>query len=73
MGGSMGGMPYGPGAGGGFLPGGELKGRSVSSSNPAYDIPVELYGIIYIYNPVAKEKLGVEPAASAPAPAVPAA
>lgn len=72
MGGPMG-MPYGAGAGGGFMPGGDLKGRTVSSSNPVYDIPVELYGIIYIYNPVAKEKLGIEPAVSAPAPAVPAA
>ena len=59
---------------GGMMAAGDLKSRaSVSSTNPAYDVPIELYGVIYIYNPVAKEKLGSQPGASPAAPAVPAA
>jgi hypothetical protein len=59
---------------GGMMGAGDLKSRAiVSSTNPAYDVPIELYGVIYIYNPVAKEKLGVQPAANPPATAAPAA
>lgn len=34
------------------------SGRSEVSSSSPYDVKVELFGIIYIYNPVDKEKLG---------------
>jgi hypothetical protein len=57
---------------------GAAKDRVKLSSTSVHDVPVEIYGIIYIYNPVDKAKLGVEqiPAltealAPAAAPAVP--
>ena len=34
--------------------------RSQSDQNNSFERPVELYGIIYIYNPVDKELLGIE-------------
>ena len=37
--------------------GGQSTADSMKSS---YDLPVELYGVIYIYNPVAEKKLGIE-------------
>ena len=34
---------------------GDVKNRTQISSTTSHDVPVELYGIIYIYNPVDKE------------------
>jgi hypothetical protein len=65
----------GGGFGGGFGGGGEDGGMggmmgmsgggmggaaTAAATKSSYDLPVELYGIIYIYNPVATEKLGIE-------------
>lgn len=41
----------------GGMGGGSIASTSVKSN---YDLPVELYGVIYIYNPVAEKKLGIE-------------
>ncbi|MEZ6113619.1 MAG: hypothetical protein R3C99_21800 [Pirellulaceae bacterium] len=38
---------------------GDASARVVSSSSP-YDVPVEISGIVYIYNPVSIEKLGID-------------
>ncbi len=54
-GGLMGGMGAGGMMGGGMMSGGQ---RQVLSDETPYDLDVELYGIIYIYNPVNREKLG---------------
>lgn len=69
MGGMEMGMEMGMGSGYG---GGAGATASLKSS---YDLPVELYGIIYIYNPVAEKKLGIELKEADPdaAPAEPAA
>lgn len=40
--------------------GGYGGGNATTSTKSSYDMPVELYGIIYIYNPVAEKKLGIE-------------
>ncbi len=50
---------YGMGMG---TPGQEqrLKDRTMVASTSAHDVPVEIYGIIYIYNPVDEKKLGLE-------------
>ena len=50
---------YGMGMG---MPGQEqrLKDRTTVASTSAHDVPVEIYGIIYIYNPVDEKKLGLE-------------
>jgi hypothetical protein len=68
--GMMPGYPGGgmPGAGmGEYNPGGygtgleaPKEGRVEISSTSPHDVPVEIYGIIYIYNPVDKQKLGLE-------------
>lgn len=50
----------GPGAFGPSL--GDLKNRSQISSTTSHDVPVELYGIIYIYNPPDQDRLGIEQA-----------
>lgn len=67
---------YGMGMG---MPGQEqnLKDRTTVAATSVHDVPVEIYGIIYIYNPVDEKKLGLEqqpgltgtaaPAAAAPA------
>jgi hypothetical protein len=39
---------------------GNLESRTKVSSTSVHDVPVEFYGIIYIYNPVDKERLGIE-------------
>jgi hypothetical protein len=61
------------------MPGQEqnLKDRTTVAATSVHDVPVEIYGIIYIYNPVDEKKLGLEqqpgltgtaaPAAAAPA------
>lgn len=77
----FGGPGYGgPGYGGpemGAMPGmnvGDMRGRVQVSSTSAYDLPVELYGIIYIYNPVDKTRLGLDqnaPVAATAAPGAP--
>jgi hypothetical protein len=59
----MGGMPGGDMMGGmmgGMMPGGMgggTRGRGLTDDSP-FDVDVELYGIMYIYNPVDREKLG---------------
>ena len=66
----MGGGSYPGMGGGGSYPGGGDPGGSGSTaatSDSPYDATVEIYGIIYIYNPVDPAKLGIEkekPAAS---------
>jgi hypothetical protein len=57
-----GGATYGgPSYGEGFGTSAEnLRERTEVSSTSAYDVPVEIYGIIYIYNPVDREKLGLD-------------
>jgi hypothetical protein len=47
---------YGSGMGG-MASGG--RGRQQVGATSRYDVPVEVYGIIYIYNPVDRTKLGV--------------
>lgn len=44
------------------MPGQEqnLKDRTTVASTSAHDVPVEIYGIIYIYNPVDPVKLGIQ-------------
>ena len=76
----MGGAGYpSPDSGMGMgMPGQEqnLKDRTTVASTSAHDVPVEIYGIIYIYNPVDEKKLGLEQqpglTGTAPAPAAPA-
>ena len=57
MGGDMGG---GPGGMGGMGPGGMGSGGGADDSEFPLDMSVEIYGIIYIYNPPDPIKLGVE-------------
>lgn len=52
----MGGSPYGGSGGMGTQ---SLADRQIVSSTTSYDVPVEIYGIIYIYNPVDRAKLGI--------------
>jgi len=68
--------------GGGYGGYGGMGGMATSAMKSSYDLPVEIYGIVYIYNPVDKAKLGIEQVAEAdgtnaapaePAAAVPAA
>ena len=54
----MGGMTYGGDYG--STTGANIKDRKEVSSTTNYDVPVEVYGIIYIYNPVDEQKLGIE-------------
>ena len=54
--GGMSGMGYG-GEGYGTMAGGG-RGRREVGMTTRYDVPVEVYGIIYIYNPVDRNKLG---------------
>lgn len=50
-----------PGAMGGLGPSfGDMAGRNRVSSTTSHDVPVELYGIIYIYNPPDRDRLGIE-------------
>lgn len=50
--------PYGAGFGMGGGPG--IKERTTVASTSQHDVPVEIYGIIYIYNPVDEQKLGLD-------------
>ncbi len=71
MGGGYG-MGGGSGMGGGYGMGGEgmggygmgqgqpIKDRTDIAVTSQHDVPVEIYGIIYIYNPVDEKKLGLE-------------
>ena len=71
----MGGPDYSaPGYGAGLsMPGQEQKlaERTAVSATSVHDVPVEIYGIIYIYNPVDEKKLGLDtqPALTGTAPA----
>jgi hypothetical protein len=38
----------------------DLRNRTQISSTTSHDVPVELYGIIYIYNPVDQDRLGIK-------------
>ncbi len=59
-----GGMSMGPGGGypgmpsGGGYPG--MRAQGAAASDSPYDATVEIYGLIYIYNPVDLAKLGLE-------------
>jgi hypothetical protein len=74
-------MPGGPGAmpsaGAGYGTGGtgDLTKRVMVSSASDYDVTIELQGIIYIYNPVDRSRLGLQDTptmtTSVPAPAAP--
>ena len=50
----------GGGYGAGGYGAGSLRERSQMSSTSKHDVPVEIYGIIYIYNPVDRKKLGLD-------------
>jgi len=68
-GGSMGagGSPGGAGLGG--MGGRGRTGASASVETPTYDVSVELFGLVYIYNPPNASKLGAAQTAGAGAPA----
>ena len=71
MGSGSGGMGMGMGMGmGGGIGTADLTKRSQVSSASDYDVSVELQGIIYIYNPVDKSRLGLQdvPAAASVSP-----
>ena len=51
----LGGLGGGEGAGTGAAGGGMVVGSAKS-----YDLPVEIYGIVYLFNPVDMNKLGIE-------------
>ena len=57
--GAMGGMPGIGGIGRAVGSGGDSGMASLNAESP-YDATVEIYGIIYIYNPVDPAKLGIE-------------
>lgn len=70
--------PYGSAYGMGYGMGGaqNIKDRTTVASTSQHDVPVEIYGIIYIYNPVDGEKLGLDQQPTltgTPVPATPAA
>ncbi len=53
--------PSGGGGSSSLMPSAEdLWNRVQISSTTSHDVPVELYGIIYIYNPVDQDRLGNE-------------
>ena len=55
---SMGtGLDFGGGLGGPSGPGGGASAGTIATS---FDVPVEIYGVIYLYNPVDMDKLGLE-------------
>ena len=58
--GGMGGGPGGMGGGPGGMGGGGAMGGAADDSEFPLDMSVEVYGIIYIYNPPDPAKLGVE-------------
>lgn len=62
--GLLSGDPYGSGGGDSYGTGQSVT-RTAISSESTYDMPVEIYGIIYIYNPVDRQKLGIEELESA--------
>jgi hypothetical protein len=73
IGGAMGGASGFPGSG---MAGGAARAVGGASSTATADynlVDVELYGIVYIYNPANRSQLGLEPAGTAAAaPATPA-
>lgn len=75
MGGGYGGMQdFGIGGAGGSDYGSGMGGTGGTGSEPAekiFDVPVEIYGIIYIYNPVNQELLGTDDEDSSDDPATP--
>jgi len=77
MGGGGYASPYGSAGGMGYGMGGaqNIKDRTTVASTSQNDVPVEIYGIIYIYNPVDEQKLGLDqqPALTGTTPPVAAA
>lgn len=69
-GGSPGGMGVGGGMGG-MMPGGGRgrTGGTASVEAPTYDVGVELFGLVYIYNPPNESKLGATQTAAGAVPA----
>ena len=68
-----GGMPggFGPGGADAGMPGSEVgnSGSGTDRDKSAYDLPVEIYGMVYIYNPVTMDKLAIDAATAGTAPA----
>lgn len=58
MDGGMGGMGMGGMGMGGMGMGGGMGG--MTSAKPAWEMPVEVYGVIYLYNPVSIKRLGLD-------------
>ncbi len=54
-----GGMGYGEGGDGMGL-GGGLGGMSAFRAKPAWEMAVEVYGVVYLYNPVSIKRLGLD-------------
>jgi len=72
--GGAGGGGMAPPVGGGDSSGGSSFGGSTTDSlNLSFDLPVEVYGVVYIYNPVDELKLGIEGKAAEPSAVPPAA
>jgi hypothetical protein len=69
-GGAMGGGAMGGGAMGGMM-GGMGRGRVATISAQSYDVNVELFGLVYIYNPPNQSKLGTGQTAGIAAPVPP--
>ena len=59
MDGGMGGMGMGGMGMGGMGMGGMGMG-GMTSAKPAWEMPVEVYGVIYLYNPVSIKRLGLD-------------
>jgi hypothetical protein len=66
-GGMMGGGAMGGGAMGGMM-GGMGRGRVATIAAQSYDVNVELFGLVYIYNPPNQSKLGTGQTAGIAAP-----
>jgi hypothetical protein len=69
-GGMMGGGAMGGGAMGGMM-GGMGRGRVATIAAQSYDVNVELFGLVYIYNPPNQSKLGTGQTAGIAAPVPP--
>lgn len=59
---------YGSEGPGGMSGSGMPGGGPAGSDRSPYDLPVEIYGMVYIYNPVNVAKLGIEQASAETAP-----
>lgn len=60
MSGGMGGMGSGMGSAMGGATGGAGAAPTVTSPIKSWDVPLEIYGVVYLFNPPDKAKLGVD-------------